>query len=407
MEEAYIVAYGRSPIGKGRQGGAYYYERPEDIAAQVLKGVIARVGSSFESQMIEDIVVGCSIPENMQGMNIGRRIALRAGLSEQIPGQTVNRFCASGLQAIAIASNAIMAKQADILVAGGVEFLSTTTFNNPEMTNNLFLEENGRHLSTSMGLTAENLAEKYCISQADQDQFAVESHRKAYHAQVNGRFEDEIIPVQVKNVKFHEGRPYVTEMTFKEDQGIRSDTNRDQLKKLPNVFKQGGTVTAATSSQISDGASFVVLMSSSKAKELGIQPIAKFMGYKVVGVEPDMMGIGPAYAIPKVLDLVGLNIEDIDLIELNEAFAAQALAVIKHLGLNQNIINPNGGAIALGHPNGATGSILTARLLAEMRKQSQSKYGMVTMCIGGGMGAAAVFEYIRHKSDLNGAYDRG
>lgn len=396
MREAYIVAYGRSPVVKGKVGGTYYQERPEEIAAQVLKGVIERVGGDFNPSQIDDVIVGCSIPENLQGMNIGRKVVLQAGLDEKIPAQTINRFCASGLQSIASASQAIISGQAEVMVAGGLEFQSTTPATSVELTSSPELENHGPSLSVSMGITAENVAEKYQVSAHAQNEFAVSSHQKADRAQRNELFKDEIIPVQVNKTTKKFDKIQAEKVWVTEDEGIRPDTNVETIAKLPTIFKKGGTVTAATSSQISDGASFVVIVSKEKLKEWRLEPVAKFIGYQVAGVAPDYMGIGPVEAIPKVLERAQLKIEDMDIIELNEAFAAQAIAVIEELGLDSNKVNPNGGAIALGHPNGATGSILTSRLLAEMKKQSDARYGMVTMCIGGGMGAAGIFEYI-HK----------
>ena len=394
MEEAYIVSYGRSAVGKGNKRGAFTNDRPDDIAAEVLKGVIDRIEGPFDPNLIEDVIVGCAYPEAVQGNNFARTIALRAGLPYTVAGQTVNRFCSSGLQTIATAANAIMAGQSDVLVAGGVEFMSAVPMLGNEPTNNPTLQREGVGAGTPMGLTAENVAEKYGVSREDQDAFAVQSHQRALAAQQAGRLADEIIPVQVNKVTYTAEGPVVTKEEYKTDEGIRPGTNMESLAKLPTIFKANGSVTAATSSQISDGCGFVVLMSGKKVKELGIKPIAKFVGFKAVGVDPKLMGIGPAYAIPEVLKLADLTLDDIDLIELNEAFASQALASMRELGINQEITNVNGGAISLGHPLGASGAILTARLLAEMKRRPDSKYGIVSMCIGVGMGAAGIFEYI-------------
>lgn len=394
MKEAYIVAYGRSAIGKGNKKGAFANDRPDDIAAEVLKGVIDRVEGDFDPALIEDVIVGCAYPEGVQGGNFARTIALRAGLPYSVAGQTVNRFCSSGLQTIAIAANAILAGQSEVLVAGGVEFMSSVPMLGNEPTNNLTLQRQGVGAGTPMGLTAENVAEQYHVSRQDQDAFAVRSHQRAKAAQDAGRLADEIIPVNVKKVKYTATGPVVETEEFKVDEGIRPNTTEEVLGKLKTVFKADGTVTAGTSSQISDGCGFVILMSGEKVKELGIKPIAKFIGFKAVGVDPKVMGIGPAYAIPEVLKLSNLTLDDIDLIELNEAFASQALASIRELGINEDITNVNGGAISLGHPLGASGAILTARLLAEMKRRPESKYGIVSMCIGVGMGAAGIFEYI-------------
>ncbi|MGO4941189.1 thiolase family protein [Ruoffia tabacinasalis] len=394
MQDAYIVAYGRSAIGKGKANGALANDRPDDIAAEVLKGVIDRVDGDFDPALIEDVIVGCAFPEGIQGMNFARTIALRAGLPYSVAGQTVNRYCSSGLQTIAIAANAIMAGQSDVLVAGGVEFMSSVPMGGNEVTNNPTLQAEDSGVSYPMGLTAENVATKYNVTRKDQDEFGVQSHQRAHAAQTEGRFDDEIIPVTTHKVEYTKNGPQVKEVKFDKDEGIRPESTPETLGKLRTIFKADGSVTAGTSSQVSDGASFVVIMSGEKVKELGVKPIARFVGYKAVGVDPKYMGIGPAYAIPEVLELTGLKLEDLDLIELNEAFASQALASIRELGINTDITNVNGGAIALGHPLGATGAVLTSRLLAEMGKRKDSKYGMVSMCIGAGMGAAGIFEYI-------------
>lgn len=394
MQEAYIVAYGRSAAAKAKQG-ALFHERPDDVAAKVLQGVLKRIDGKFNKNMIEDVIVGTAFPEGLQGQNIARTIALRTGLSDTVPGQTVNRYCSSGLQTIAIAANQIMAGQGDILVAGGVELMSAVPMGGNEPTNNPTLQYDDIGASYPMGLTAENVASQFDVSREDQDAYAVRSHQRAYDAQRDGRFKDEIIPIQVNSVEYTNVGPKVHTNIFDQDEFIRPDTTMEALAKLRTVFKGDGTVTAGTSAPLSDGAGFVVLMSGDKVKELGVTPIARFVGYKAVGVDPKIMGIGPAYAIPEVLSLSNLSVEDIDLIELNEAFASQTIASIKEVGLDISRTNVNGGAIALGHPLGATGAMLTARLLNEMGRRPDSRYGMVTMCIGVGMGAAAIFEYVR------------
>ncbi|EOD8559430.1 acetyl-CoA C-acyltransferase [Staphylococcus aureus] len=394
MQEAYIVAYGRSAAAKAKQG-ALFHERPDDVAAKVLQGVLKRIDRKFNKNMIEDVIVGTAFPEGLQGQNIARTIALRAGLSDTVPGQTVNRYCSSGLQTIAIAANQIMAGQGDILVAGGVELMSAVPMGGNEPTNNPTLQYDDIGASYPMGLTAENVASQFDVSREDQDAYAVRSHQRAYDAQRDGRFKDEIIPIRVNSVEYTNAGPKVHTNIFDQDEFIRPDTTMEALAKLRTVFKADGTVTAGTSAPLSDGAGFVVLMSGDKVKELGVTPIARFVGYKAVGVDPKIMGIGPAYAIPEVLSLSNLSVEDIDLIELNEAFASQTIASIKEVGLDISRTNVNGGAIALGHPLGATGAMLTARLLNEMGRRPDSRYGMVTMCIGVGMGAAAIFEYVR------------
>lgn len=394
MQEAYIVAYGRSAAAKAKQG-ALFHERPDDVADKVLQGVLKRIDGKFNKNMIEDVIVGTAFPEGLQGQNIARTIALLTGLSDTVPGQTVNRYCSSGLQTIAIAANQIMAGQGDILVAGGVELMSAVPMGGNEPTNNPTLQYDDIGASYPMGLTAENVASQFDVSREDQDAYAVRSHQRAYEAQRDGRFNDEIIPIQVNSVEYTNAGPKVHTNIFDQDEFIRPDTTMEALAKLRTVFKADGTVTAGTSAPLSDGAGFVVLMSGDKVKELGVTPIARFVGYKAVGVDPKIMGIGPAYAIPEVLSLSNLSVEDIDLIELNEAFASQTIASIKEVGLDISRTNVNGGAIALGHPLGATGAMLTARLLNEMGRRPDSRYGMVTMCIGVGMGAAAIFEYVR------------
>ncbi|MDK3971346.1 thiolase family protein [Staphylococcus pseudintermedius] len=393
MREAYIVAYGRSAVAKAKKG-ALFHERPDDVAAEVLKGVLNRIDGAFHPDMVEDVIVGNAFPEGLQGQNIARTIALRAGLPNSVPGQTVNRYCSSGLQTIALAANQIMAGQGDILVAGGIEFMSAVPMGGNEPTNNPTLQQQDVGASYPMGLTAENVAETYQVAREDQDAYAVQSHQRATEAQQKGKFTDEIIPIRVNKVSYDENGPRVDTEIFDTDELVRPDTHMEALSQLPTVFKADGTVTAGTSAPLSDGVGFVVLMSKEKVTALGVTPIARFVGYKAVGVDPKLMGIGPAFAIPEVLDLIHLTIDDIDLIELNEAFASQTIASMREVGLSEEKTNVNGGAIALGHPLGATGAILTARLLAEMKKRSNVRYGMVTMCIGVGMGAAGVFELV-------------
>lgn len=394
MRDAYIVAYGRSAASKAK-GGAMSHDRPDDVAAQVLKGVLDRVDGQFDPSMVEDVIVGNAFPEGLQGQNVARTIALLAGMPDSVPGQTVNRYCSSGLQTIATAANQIKAGQGDILVAGGVELMSAVPMGGNEPTNNPTLQDEDRGVSYPMGFTAEMVAETYKVSREDQDAYAVQSHQRAKVAQDANKFDDEIIPIEVNDVSYDSNGPVVTKAQFKTDEMIRPDTNIDDLAQLRTIFKADGTVTAGTSAPLTDGSGFVVLMSGEKVKELGVTPIARFVGFKAVGVDPKLMGIGPAYAIPEVLKESGLSIEDIDLTELNEAFASQTLASIRETGLDTEKTNVNGGAIALGHPLGATGAMLTGRLLSEMKKRPDSKYGMVTMCIGVGMGAAGIFEYVR------------
>ncbi|MGO3049854.1 acetyl-CoA C-acyltransferase [Staphylococcus casei] len=394
MREAYIVAYGRSAAGKAKLNGAMAHERPDEVAAKVLKGVLERVGGAFDSSMVEDVIVGNSFPEGLQGQNIARAIALLAGMPKEVPGQTVNRYCSSGLQTIAHAANQIIADQADVLVAGGVELMSAVPMGGNEPTNNPILQDKDSGVSYPMGLTAEMVADTYNVSREDQDAYAVQSHQRAKEAQLAGKFTEEIIPIDVNKVSYNQNGPVVNKAIFKEDELIRPDTTVEALAQLPTVFKADGTVTAGSSAPLTDGAGFVVVMSGEKMKALGVKPIARFVGFKAVGVDPKLMGIGPAYAIPEVLKDAELNIDDMDLVELNEAFASQTLASIRETGLDMAKTNVNGGAIALGHPLGATGAMLVGRLLSEMKKRPGSKYGMVTMCIGVGMGAAGIFEYV-------------
>ncbi len=384
MREAVIVAYGRSAVGKAPKG-KLKYTRPEDVVAQVINGVLNKV-PQLNTEEIEDFVLGCAFPEAEQGFNLAKIVAMRAGLPDCVPGQTVNRFCSSGLQTIAIGANSIMAGQADVVLAGGVEFMSTVPMSGNIIAPNPYLMQNRPEAYMSMGLTAEKVAEEYNVTREMQDEFAVESHRRAAKAQAEGKFDDEIIPIEAINEKNER-------FIFNKDEGVRTKTSLDGFGKLRTVFKVNGTVTAGNASQMSDGAAVVLLMSREKAEALGIKSLAVFRSFAVAGVNPEVMGIGPIKAIPKALKIAGLEKDDIDLIELNEAFASQSIACINELDLDFEKVNPNGGAIALGHPLGCTGSFLTAKLLSEMRRRN-NKYGIVSMCIGGGMGAAAVFELI-------------
>ncbi|MBF2005326.1 MAG: acetyl-CoA C-acyltransferase [Chlorogloeopsis fritschii C42_A2020_084] len=389
MKEAYIVSSVRTAVGKAPRG-TLRNMRSDDMGAVATKAAIEQV-KGLDPDRIDDVIFGCAFPEAEQGFNLGRVIAQRAGLPDSVPGSTVNRFCASGLQTIAMANQAILTGQADVMVAGGAESMSLIPMGghylapNPEM-----MAENPQAYST-MGITAENVAQQYHISREDQDAFALRSHQKALAAIGQNRFAEEIVPLQVRETLYIDGKTQLVEKVFQVDEGPRPDTSLAALAKLQPAFRVGGTVTAGTSSQMSDGAAATVLMSDRMVKELGIEPLGRMLGYAVAGVAPEIMGIGPVEAVPKVLKQVGLTLDDIGLIELNEAFAAQSLAVIHKLGLNQEIVNVNGGAIALGHPLGCTGAKLTATILHEMKRRGV-RYGLVTMCVGGGMGAAAVFE---------------
>lgn len=392
MRDAVIVAYGRSAVGKAPRG-KLKDTRPDDMAAQVIRGVLAKV-PQLPLEQIDDFILGCAFPEAEQGQNTARTIGLLAGLPECVPAQIVNRFCSSGLQSIAMAANAVMAGQADIILAGGVESMSLVPMGGNLPIPNPYFMDNWPDPHMSMGITAENVAEKYGISREDQDIFAMNSHLKAAKAQAEGRFDSQIIPVDAVCVgRDAEGRLVSKTVPFTKDEGVRTNISMEALSKLSPVFKKGGSVTAGNASQTSDGAAAVVVMSAEKARELGIKPVARFISFAAAGVAPSLMGIGPIEAIPKALKIAGLTLNDIGLIELNEAFASQSLACIRTLGLNQEIVNVNGGAIALGHPLGCTGSFLTSKLLAEMGMRG-IRYGLVSMCIGGGMGAAAVFELL-------------
>lgn len=392
MKEAVIVAYGRSPIGRAPKG-AFKHTRPEDIAAQVVQGILNKV-PQVDPAIIEDVIFGCAFPEAEQGMNVAKIIAQRVGMPDVVSGQTVNRFCSSGLQTIATAANAIMAGQAEVILAGGVESMSAVPMGGNIITPNPYLMEHYPEAYIAMGLTAENVADKYNVTRQMMDEFSSESHARSLKAQQESKFTEEIIPIEaVKPVTLSSGAVETTSVIVAEDEGIRPGTTPESLGKLKPVFKAGGSVTAGNSSQMSDGAAAVLVMSCEKAKELGLTPIAKFKSFAVAGVPAELMGIGPVAAIPKALKIAGLEQDDIDLIELNEAFAAQSIACINELGLNPDIINVNGGAISLGHPLGCSGAFLTCKLLSEMKRRN-SKYGLVSMCIGGGMGAAGIFEIV-------------
>ncbi len=379
--DAVIVAYGRSPLAKAFKG-ALSKTHPVEYGAQTLKGVIAKL-PGFDPAVVDDVIIGCAMPERYAGYNIGRLIAQRAGFPDSVPGQTVNRFCSSGLQTIATAANAIMANQMDVVIAGGVEMMTDMKMNHPEEYKDVMLEEQIPGTYMPMGMTAENVAERWGVTRQEMEAMAVESHRKAAEAQAAGKFVDEIIPITVYT---DDGQTVVSQ-----DEGIRPGTKMEDLAALKTPFKEDGSVTAATSSQMTDGTSFVVLMSREKAEELGYAPVAKFVSFAVGGVASDVMGIGPIVAVPKVMERTGLTADEMDVIEINEAFASQALVCIRELKLPLDKVNPNGGAMALGHPLGATGAILTCKALSEL-KRTNGKYALITMCIGGGMGAAGIFE---------------
>jgi acetyl-CoA acyltransferase len=390
IKEAYIVAASRTACGKANKG-SLRFTRPDSLGGAVIKDLLNRA-PQVNPDMVEDVIMGCAFPEASQGLNVAKQIAYLGGLPDEVPGVTVNRFCSSGLQTIAMAAERIMVGAADVIVAGGVESMSLVPMGGMSVQPNPELVENKPELYISMGLTAENVANKYKVNREDQDAFAYQSHQRAISAWENGKFDSQITPIHVVEKKVSaDGEIIEEKFTFKKDEGPRADTSKEVLAKLRAVFKAGGSVTAGNSSQMNDAAAGVIVMSGEKVKELGLTPIARYVGFSVAGVPPELMGIGPVEAIPKVLKQTGLSLNDIDLIELNEAFAAQSLAVIRELGINPDITNVNGGAIAMGHPLGCTGAKLTTQILHEMQSR-KSKYGMVTMCIGGGMGAAGIFE---------------
>lgn len=389
MKDAVIVSAVRTAVGKAPKG-TLRTTRPDDLCAAAIQGALERV-PNLDRKEVEDVIIGCAMPEAEQGMNVARLASLRAGMPIEAAAMTVNRFCASGLQAIAQAAERIRAGGAAVIVAGGTESMSLVPMGGNKVSVNPWLEEHFPGSYMSMGLTAERVARHYGIKRDEADQFALESHQKASAAQAANRFE-EIVPVTVTfTVPDGKSKPRKTELEFSKDEGPRTDTSLDALAKLKPAFHANGTVTAGNSSQTSDGAAAAVVMSSERAQALGLKPLARLVSYAYAGCEPEEMGVGPVYAIPKALRLAGLSLDQIEVIELNEAFAAQSLAVIKCLGLDRSKVNVNGGAIALGHPLGCTGAKLTATLLAELRRR-KAKYGMVTMCVGGGMGAAGIFE---------------
>ncbi len=390
MREAVIVSAVRTAVGKAPKG-TLRSSRPDDLAAAAIQGALARVPLLDKSE-VEDVIIGCAMPEAEQGMNVARIASLRAGLPIEAGAMTINRFCASGLQAIALAAERIRGGGAEIIVAGGTESMSLIPMGGHKVSLNPWIEQHYPDSYLSMGLTAERLARHYGISREEADRFSFESHQKALAAQAAGRFSGEIVPVHVTFAQPNGGtRLKKTEIEFQTDEGPRAGTSCEALAKLRPAFHANGTVTAGNSSQMSDGAAAAVIMSADRARGLGIQPLARFVAYSYAGCLPEEMGIGPVYAIPKALKLAGLDIDQIDVIELNEAFAAQALSVLKNLPIDPARVNVNGGAIALGHPLGCTGAKLTATLLPELKRRN-ARYGMVTMCVGGGMGAAGIFE---------------
>jgi len=388
---AFIVAGKRSAVGKSKRGGFRFF-RPDDLAATVIRGMLDEV-KDFDKELIEDVIVGNATPEAEQGLNVGRMISLMSLDTEKVPGMTVNRYCSSGLETIAIASSKIHAGLADCIIAGGVECMSPIPFGGWRLVPNANVAKEDPTWYWGMGLTAEAVAKEFKVNREDQDEFSFTSHKRAVNAIETGLFKDEIVPVTVKEKKVIDGKVLEKDLVVDTDEGARKDTNLESLAKLRPVFDAKGTVTAGNASQTSDGAAFVMVVSEQFLKDHNLTPIAQLKSYAVSGVEPRIMGIGPVKAIPAALKRAGMNLDDIELIELNEAFASQSLAVIRELGLNREITNVNGGAIALGHPLGCTGAKLSVQLFSEMRRRKQ-KYGMVTMCVGTGQGAAGIFELI-------------
>jgi len=399
MKEVYIVKGYRSVVGKAKKGSFKNY-RPDDLSADVIKYLIKEIeqesGGKFNPEMIDDVIVGNAMPEAQQGLNMGRMISLMGLDTIKVPGQIMNRFCASGLETITTAIAKIQAGHADIIIAGGAESMSMVPMGGFKPSLAYSVVKNGHpDWYWGMGLTAEEVAKEYNISREEQDQFAYESHMRAVKAIKEGKFKNQIVPVEVEEIYFDakSGKKKSKTFVMDTDEGPRPDTTLERLAKLRPVFAQGGTVTAGNSSQTSDGAAFVMVMSKERMEELGLKPYARLVDYAVVGVPPRIMGIGPLYAIPKVLEKAGMTKDDIDLIELNEAFASQSVAVIKNLELDTNKVNINGGAISLGHPLGMTGAKLTVQILDQL-KQTGGRYGMVTMCVGAGQGAAGIFELL-------------
>src|SRR5215469_2934207 len=389
MREVVIASSVRTAVGKAFKG-TLRSSRPDDLAAIAIRGALDRV-PQLEVREIEDVILGCAMPEAEQGMNVARIASLRAGLPVECSAMTINRFCSSGLQAIALAADRIASGATEVMIAGGTESMSMIPMGGNKVSANPWLVENNPGAYLSMGLTAERLAKRFGITREQADEFSLRSHQKAIAAIRNGNFADEVVPVGVSFTTPNGSKPKRIEITFKVDEGPREDTSMEALGALKPAFHAAGTVTAGNSSQMSDGAAAAVVMSAEKARQLGIKPLARFLGFATAGYNPEEMGLGPVFAIPKALKIAGLSKDQIDVFELNEAFAAQALSVIKQAELPLERINPNGGAIALGHPLGCTGAKLTATIIRELKRRG-GKYGVVTMCVGGGMGAAGVFE---------------
>jgi len=391
MRDVIIASSVRTPVGRAYKG-ALRATRPDELAAVAIKGALERI-PQLDSKEIEDVILGCAMPEAEQGMNVARIASLRARLPVEVSALTINRFCSSGLQAIAMAAERIMAGGAEVIVAGGTESMTMIPMGGHKISPNPWLVDHYPDAYLSMGLTAERLAKRFGITREAADEFSLRSHQKALAAIHAGKFEDEVVPVPVIFSTPNGSKPKKQEIVFKVDEGPRADTSLEALSALKPAFHAKGTVTAGNSSQMSDGAAAAVVMSAERAKALGIKPLARYVSFATAGYTPEEMGLGPVYAIPKALKMAGLKLSDIDVIELNEAFAAQSLAVIKEGSLDPEKVNPNGGAIALGHPLGCTGAKLTATVIRELKRRN-ARYGMVTMCVGGGMGAAGIFEKV-------------
>ena len=391
MREVVIASSVRTPVGKAFKG-TLRSTRPDELAAVAITGVLERV-PQVERKEIEDVILGCAMPEAEQGMNVARIASLRAGLPVEVSAMTINRFCSSGLQAIAMAAERIMAGGADVILAGGVESMTMIPMGGHKVSPNPWLVDHYPDAYLSMGLTTERLAKRFGITREQADEFSLRSHKNAIAAIQAGKFDDETVPVPVSFTTPNGAKPKRMEITFKVDEGPRADTSMEVLASLKPAFHARGTVTAGNSSQMSDGAAAAVVMSAERARALGIKPLARYISFATAGYKPEEMGVGPVYAIPKALKMAGLQLSQMDVIELNEAFAAQSLSVIKEAGLDLNRVNVNGGAIALGHPLGCTGAKLTASIIRELKRRN-GRYGLVTMCVGGGMGAAGIFENI-------------
>jgi acetyl-CoA acyltransferase len=391
MREVVLVSSVRTPVGRAYKG-TLRATRPDELAAIAIKGALDRV-PQLDSKEIDDVILGCAMPEAEQGMNVARIASLRAGLPVEVSAMTINRFCSSGLQAIAMAAERIASGGGEVIVAGGTESMSLVPMGGHKVSPNPWLVDHYPDSYLSMGLTAERLAQRLGITRQEADEFSLQSHQKAIAAIQSGRFNDETVPVSVTFTTPNGSKPKKQEIVFKNDEGPRADTSLEALLSLKPAFHAKGTVTAGNSSQMSDGAAAAVVMSAERARQFGIQPVVRFVSFATAGCKPEEMGLGPVFAIPKALKLAGLKLSDVDVIELNEAFAAQSLAVIKEAGLDPARVNPNGGAIALGHPLGCTGAKLTATIVRELKRRD-GRYGMITMCVGGGMGAAGIFENV-------------